>query len=105
MPSLFSTEISHSIPVPQSITFRIGTLALKIGKTPQQIPSPEIENILFLDDRSDNTMIQIYSIVLYESHFPPFRYLRNSTNYEQFRNSHNWCVGVTIITGWGHGKV
>jgi len=40
MPSLFSTEISHSIPVPQSITFRIGTLALTIGKTPQQIPFP-----------------------------------------------------------------
>jgi hypothetical protein len=40
MPSLFSTEISHSIPVPQSIAFSIGTLALIIGKTPQKIPLP-----------------------------------------------------------------
>jgi hypothetical protein len=34
MPSLFSTEISHSTPVPLSITFSTGTLAVTTGKTP-----------------------------------------------------------------------
>jgi hypothetical protein len=46
MPSLFSTVISHSIPVPRSITFTIGTLAVTTGRTPQKIPFPENVSIL-----------------------------------------------------------
>lgn len=40
IPSLFSTEISHSIPVPRSTTFRTGTLAPRIGCTPNTFPFP-----------------------------------------------------------------
>lgn len=38
IPSLFSTEISHSIPVPQSTNFTTGTLAPMMGKTPETCP-------------------------------------------------------------------
>jgi len=33
MPSIFPTDKSHSIPVPQSVTFNTGTLADRIGCT------------------------------------------------------------------------
>lgn len=42
MPSLLSTDKSHSIPVPLSVTFTIGTLALQIVCKPVTCPSPEI---------------------------------------------------------------
>ena len=49
IPSLFSTDISHSTPVPQSTHFRMGTFAVVIGRTPETCPIPkeEICPILF----------------------------------------------------------
>lgn len=38
IPSLFSTDISHSIPVPRSTTLTICTLAPMIGRTPNTCP-------------------------------------------------------------------
>lgn len=43
IPSLFSTEISHSTPVPASTTLRIGTLAVNIGLTPETCPWPKVK--------------------------------------------------------------
>lgn len=40
MPSLFSIEMSHSTPVPQSVAFSTGTLALIMGDTPVTCPCP-----------------------------------------------------------------
>jgi hypothetical protein len=38
IPSLFSIEMSHSTPVPQSVTFNTGTLAPTMGVTPLTCP-------------------------------------------------------------------
>lgn len=40
MPSLFSIEMSHSTPVPQSVAFSTGTLAPIMGNTPCTCPCP-----------------------------------------------------------------
>lgn len=38
IPSLFSTDISHSTPVPRSTHFRMGTFAVVTGRTPETWP-------------------------------------------------------------------
>jgi len=48
MPSLLSTDKSHSIPVPLSVTFIIGTLALNINCKPVTCPLPAIHKSLAL---------------------------------------------------------